>query len=126
MRFDQEDGVDYTETFSLVTKPTAICVILALTVHFNWSIRQLDVSNTFLHDSLLEEVYMEQVRGFVDPKLSYRVCRLHKALYGLKQAPCAWFTCLRQSLIHLGFLESLVGASLFTFNHSTIHIYVLI
>ena len=56
MRFDQEDGVDYTETFSLVTKPTTICVILTLTVHFNWSIRQLDVSNTFLHGSLLEEV----------------------------------------------------------------------
>lgn len=86
----------------------------------------MDVSNAFLHGSLLEEVYMEQPRGFVDPKLPHHVCRLHKALYGLKQAPCAWFTCLRQSLIHLGFLESLVDASLFTFHHSTIHIYVLI
>ena len=51
---------------------------------------------------------------------------MHKALYGLKQAPRTWFTRLRQSLIHLGFLESLVDASLFTFHHSTIHIYVLI
>ena len=92
--FDQEDGVDYTKTFSLVIKPTTIRVIFTLAVHFNWFIHQLDVSNAFLHGSLLEEVYMEQPKGFVDPKLPHHVCRLHKALYGLKQAPRAWFTHL--------------------------------
>ena len=35
---EQQDGIDYTNTFSLVIKPATIHFILALTVHYDWSI----------------------------------------------------------------------------------------
>ena len=57
--FDQQDRVDHTETFSLVTKASTIQVVLALVVHFNWPIRQLDVCNAFLQGTFNEEVYVD-------------------------------------------------------------------
>jgi hypothetical protein len=124
--FEQQNGVDYTETFSPVIKPSTIRIILALTVHFDWPIRQLDVSNAFLHGTLMEEVYMEQPKGFVDATNPDFVCKLHKSIYGLKQAPCAWFHCLSTALLELGFTASLVDSSLFLFFHADITIFMLV
>lgn len=45
--YHQIDGVDYIETFCLVIKPGTIRVIITITLVQKWSIRQLDVKNTF-------------------------------------------------------------------------------
>jgi hypothetical protein len=63
--FNQQSGIDYTETFNPVIKPSTIRVILSLAIQFDWPIRQLDISNAFLHGYLGEEVLMEQPQGFV-------------------------------------------------------------
>jgi len=124
--FDQTCGVDYYETFSPVVKPVSIRIILALAVHFDWHIRQLDVSNAFLHGVLDEEVYMDQPPGFIDSEHPDYVCRLHKSIYGLKQAPRAWFTRLSTALLELGFIGSQVDHSLFMCHSGSTHIFLLI
>jgi hypothetical protein len=56
--FKQWYGIDYENTFSPVVKAATIYLILSLALCKGWSLRQLNVQNTFLYDVLKEEVYM--------------------------------------------------------------------
>ena len=62
--FHQQQGLDYTETFSPMAKPVTIRLLLTLAAQFNWFLNQLDVSNAFLHGNLSESVFMIQPPGF--------------------------------------------------------------
>ncbi|KAM2776095.1 hypothetical protein PS2_008609 [Malus domestica] len=111
--FHQNEGLDYTKTFSPVAKPVAIRLLLSFVVQFNWFLNQLDISNAFLHGDLKEDVFMIQPPSFQDLSKPHHVCKLRKSLYGLKQAPRAWFDKLFQALQSLGFSQSSSDASLF-------------
>ena len=85
--FSQEKGVDYTEIFSPVVKHASIRVLLAMVVHQDLELEQLDVKTTFLHGELEEDIYMAQPDCFQVPGKEEYICRLKKSLYGLKQSP---------------------------------------
>ena len=116
--YNQQEGVNFTETFSPVVKPVTIRTVLSLSLTHHWPIRQLDVNNAFLHGVLYEEVYMEQPPGFRDSSHPTHVCRLHKAIYGLKQAPWAWFQKFSGFLLHYGFVWSGADRGMFVFRSS--------
>jgi hypothetical protein len=56
--FHQQPSLDYGETFSPVVKSVTIRTVLSLVVAHEWSIRQLDIKNAFLHGFLDEPLFM--------------------------------------------------------------------
>ncbi|GJS71648.1 retrotransposon protein, putative, ty1-copia subclass [Tanacetum coccineum] len=74
--FTQTYGVDYEETFSPVADIRAIRILIAIAAYYDYEIWQMDVKTAFLNGHLSEEVYMEQLEGFVDPKFPNRICKL--------------------------------------------------
>ncbi|GJX56034.1 ribonuclease H-like domain-containing protein, partial [Tanacetum coccineum] len=84
--FNQKEGIDYRETFSLVVKIVSVRCILSIVVYHNWPIYQLDINNAFLYGNLVEDVYMSLPDWYFD-KSDTRVCKLVKSLYSLKQTP---------------------------------------
>jgi histone deacetylase 1/2 len=56
--FTQKYGIDYSETFSPVVKPATVRLVLSLVVSTGWHLRQIDMSNAFLHGFLDETTYM--------------------------------------------------------------------
>lgn len=112
--FTQEYGVNYNETFSPVVNKTTLRVLFALAGKLDLSINHLDVNTAFLNGELEETIYMEQPEGFVNEKLSNKVCLLKKALYGLKQSPRVWHNKVEEDLNELGYKKSKYDSCMFT------------
>ncbi|CAA7044894.1 unnamed protein product [Microthlaspi erraticum] len=54
----QQEGVDFTDTFSPVAKLVSVKLLLGLAAIKGWSLTQMNVFNAFLHSDLDEEIYM--------------------------------------------------------------------
>ena len=63
--FTQRERIDYNETFSLVSCKDSFRIIMALVVHYDLELHQMDVKTAFLNGDLEENVYMAQPKGFV-------------------------------------------------------------
>ena len=101
--FNQEEGIDYEETFAPVARLEAIRMLLVFTCFKDFVLYQMDVKSTFLNDFINEEVYVEQQPGFQSFNFHNHVFRLKKTFYGLKQAPRAWYEILSKFLLKKGF-----------------------
>ena len=64
--FTQKEGVDYNDTFSLVSSKDYMRIIMALVAHFDLELHQMDVKTDFLNSELQENIYMQQPLGFVE------------------------------------------------------------
>lgn len=80
----QEQGVDFDDMFSPVTRMETVRLLFAFAAHKGWVIYHLDVKMAFLNGEVHEEVYVEQPRGFIVQGKEHFVCKLKKALYGLR------------------------------------------
>nr|GFC17029.1 retrovirus-related Pol polyprotein from transposon TNT 1-94 [Tanacetum cinerariifolium] len=65
--YQQEEGIDFEESFAPVSRIEAIRIFIANAASKNMTIYQMDVKTTFLNGQLKEEVYVSQLEGFVDP-----------------------------------------------------------
>lgn len=66
-RFSQKERVGYVEIFSFVVKHILIHMLLALEVHNNMKLGQIDLKAAFLHLDL-EKKYVSRPEGFAEAK----------------------------------------------------------
>ncbi|KAI1001348.1 hypothetical protein K3495_g6851, partial [Podosphaera aphanis] len=104
--FQQEAGLDYSETFASVVRYNTLRIILAIAAVRDLEIDSVDIDTAFLNPQLREETYMELPPMFklLDPSASKSThfLRLNKSLYGLKQAPHEWFMMVKSFFQSLG------------------------
>ncbi|GJT38212.1 retrovirus-related pol polyprotein from transposon TNT 1-94 [Tanacetum coccineum] len=97
--YNQQEGIDYDETYAPVARLESIRILLAIACANDFKLYQMDVKSAFLNDFINEEVYIAQPPGFIDFQKPNYVYKLKKALYSLKQALKAWYDRLKAFLI---------------------------
>ncbi|GJV90374.1 retrovirus-related pol polyprotein from transposon TNT 1-94 [Tanacetum coccineum] len=88
--YNQQEGIDYDETYAPVARLESIRILLAIGCVNDFKLYKMDVKSAFLNGFINKEVYVAQPPGFIDFQKPNHVYKLKKALYGLKQAPKAW------------------------------------
>ena len=84
--FTQKEGIDYKETFLLVSSKDSFRIIMALMAHYDLKLHQMDVKTAFLNGNIDETIYMVQPENFESNDSKQLVCKLKRSIYGLKQA----------------------------------------
>jgi len=74
--FTQAKGINYKETFSLMAKLLAICVIITIAAHNDWELEQMDIEGAYLNVTLSETIYMCQPKGYEIPGKEDHICLL--------------------------------------------------
>ena len=62
--FNQQEGIDYEETFAPIVRLKSIRMLLAYACYKDFILYQMDVKSAFLNGYILEEVYVDQPPGF--------------------------------------------------------------
>ncbi|XP_070005109.1 uncharacterized mitochondrial protein AtMg00820-like [Nicotiana sylvestris] len=62
--YNQEEGIDYDETFAPLARMEAIRINIASDSHIEFTLFQMDVKSAFLNDFLKEKVYVKLPPGF--------------------------------------------------------------
>ena len=89
-RFTQQRGVEFTKTYYPVIRYDSIRAIFAIAAARRMHLNQFDIGTAFLNGDLLEEIYMLQPQGYIDPKHPTYYCRLLKSIYSLRQSARQW------------------------------------
>ncbi|GKA27542.1 retrovirus-related pol polyprotein from transposon TNT 1-94 [Tanacetum coccineum] len=82
--YNQQEGIDYDETYALVARLESIRILLAYACALDFKLFQMDVKSAFLNGFINEEVYVAQPLRFFDLEKLDHVYKLKKALYGHK------------------------------------------
>ena len=102
--FQQVQGVEYDEIFSLVSMLKSVQIMLAIATFY--AIWQMDVKTAFLNGFIKEELYMMQPGGFVNPKGANKICKLQRSIYGLVQASRSWNVCFDNVIKAYDFIQT--------------------
>ncbi|GKB14268.1 retrovirus-related pol polyprotein from transposon TNT 1-94 [Tanacetum coccineum] len=62
--YNQQEWIDYEETFAPVARLEAIKIFLAYAAYMSFMVYQMDVKSAFLNGKISEEVYVQQPLGF--------------------------------------------------------------
>ena len=120
--FKEKADLDFFDTFSPVTRITSIRLLIAIATIFDLKNHQMDVKIVFLNGDLEEEIYIDQPKGFIEPRQESKVCKL--TLYGLKQATKQWHENFDSYIIVNGYKSNECDKCIYSQSWNNLHVII--
>jgi len=124
--YNQEEGINYDETFTLVARLEAVRLLLAFACMNGFKLFQMGMKSVFLNGIVNEEIFVSQPPEFEDHLYPNHVYKLKKALYALKQAPRQWYERLSHFLLSHNYERGRIDKTLFIKKSNSVVILVQI
>ena len=90
----------FTETRNWLWKTFSpfcvLCTVIALAIHGDTKLHQMDIKTAFMNRELSEQVYMKQPKGFLKEEKENLMCHLKKSIYGLETVTTFMECCPQQ------------------------------
>jgi hypothetical protein len=102
--YNQEEGINYEETYAPVARLEDILLLLAFTCCLDFKTLSNGRQARFSKWPTKQRSFVSQPPGFEDLEFPDHIFKLKRALYGLKYAPRAWYERLRRFLLEKNFL----------------------
>lgn len=99
--FDQQEGIDFQETFTPTARFSALMIMFSISVKKQWFLWRFDVGLAYPHSPINEDIYIGPPDVF-PCKSSGMVLMLKRALYGTKQAARCWWKYFLKVLNGIG------------------------
>ena len=78
--FSQTAGIDYEESFTPIARLNSLRLLLSLAANCDMEAHHIDIKLGYLSGDLDEEIYMDQLKGFMVPgQESKRCINFHQA-----------------------------------------------
>ena len=87
-------------------------------------IHQIDVKIAFLKRDLEKEIYIDQPKGFVEPKQESKVCKLNKSLYDLTQTPKQWHEKFDSCMIENDYKSNECNKCIYSKSWNNLHVII--
>lgn len=117
--YKQNEGLDYFDTYSSVTRINSIKMVLAIDALRSLKVHHMDMKTTFLNGGLDKEIYIGKPTSFLALGQEKKVCRLVKSLYRLKQVPKQWHEKLTMLCYHMDLRSMSVTSVSMSKRHNT-------
>ena len=104
--YTQQLGVDYNKTWAGVTRLESVRMTAAIAAKHDLKLWEINFVGAYLNSLMKEDIYMKQLKGFVEAGLEDHICKLVHTIYGTMQGAHDWYETLLATYAKLGYTTS--------------------
>lgn len=123
---NKQVSLEPEDTHAPVANLLSIRIVLLLATKYKMHLHGIDVKTAFLYPELQDDVYIQQLKGYINNKHPLFVLKLNKSMYGLRCAAKNWYRTIVEVLTEFGLKQIYSDECVFSNCHPEIEQLIIV